>query len=326
VNPDDLQREIAAGKLRPAYLLAGDEALLRDEALAGIRSAVLDGVADDFNFDLLSGESMSAGRLEEAVQALPIMASHRLVVLNEPAKLRGNAGEALLAEVAKAVRELAAQKQTVLVVCAAKVDKRTAWVKAFKEPATQVECEAPKKLNQLAAFVRSEAAAQQVELERGVAEMLAERVGPQLLLLRQEIAKVALLAGLGESVTREHVALSSSRVAEESIWDLTDAIGEGRAADAVTLLGSMLGAGAAAPAVVGALAAHFRKLARLSDGGSVAGPSFVQRKLEKQARRYSRGRMVTSLSEIHHADTAMKGAGSLPKEMALESLVLSLAS
>jgi DNA polymerase-3 subunit delta len=326
VSPDELQRELAAGRFRPAYLLAGDELLLRDDALAALRGAVLDGAADDFNFDRLSGESTSPGRLQEAVEALPIMSPRRLVVLSEPENARGAAAKEMGATLARAVKELAGQEQTVLVVCAAKADKRSAWVKAFKEPAARVECEAPKGVKGVASFVRKEAAAQEVELEPGVAELLAERVGPQLLLLRQEIAKAALLAGPGRSVSRDHVEMSTSHVAEEPIWDLTDAIGDGRSADAVTLLGRILGAGAPPPVVLGALAAHFRKLARLRGGGSVPGPPFVTRKLEKQARRYSSARLLSCLKAIHQADTALKGAGSLPPEMALERLVLGLAS
>ncbi|MBW2417239.1 MAG: DNA polymerase III subunit delta [Deltaproteobacteria bacterium] len=327
MSPDELRREVAAGKLRPAYLLAGAEPLLRDEALASIRGAALDGTADDFNFDRLSGESTSPGRLREAVQALPIMASHRLVVLNEPQNARGAAAKKELGEgVAAAVRELVGQEQTVLVVCAAKADKRSAWVKAFKQPAALVECEAPGKPAGVVAFVRKEAADQEVELGPGVAEMLAERVGSQLLLLRQEIAKVALLAGSGARVTRDHVEMSTGQIAEQPVWDLTDAIGDGHSADAVTLLGRILGAGAPAPVVLGALASHFRRLARVSRGGSVRGAPWMIRKLEKQARRYGVSRLLSCLKEIHQADAALKGAGSLDPGMALERLVMRLAS
>ena len=35
-----LQAELEQGRVRPAYLLAGDEALLRDDALAALRKAV----------------------------------------------------------------------------------------------------------------------------------------------------------------------------------------------------------------------------------------------------------------------------------------------
>ena len=52
------------------------------------------------------------------------------------------------------------------------------------------------------------------------------------------------------------------------------------------------------------------------------GPPFVVKKLESQARRYSQGRLVSCLRAIHETDTALKGAGSLRPEMALERLVL----
>ena len=49
----ELAKELAAGKFRAVYLLAGEEALLRDEALALLRGAVLEGTADDFNHQRL---------------------------------------------------------------------------------------------------------------------------------------------------------------------------------------------------------------------------------------------------------------------------------
>ena len=81
--------------------------------------------------------------------------------------------------------------------------------------------------------------------ERGVAHAIR--------LLRQEIEKASLLAGPGEPVTRKHVELAVSAVAEEPIWDLTDAIGQGRVSEAVDLLSRLLAQGAAPPAILGAL-------------------------------------------------------------------------
>lgn len=156
--------------------------------------------------------------------------------------------------------------------------------------------------------------------------MLAERVGPQLLLLRQEIAKVALLAGAEQQVSRSHVDLSTGQLAQEPIWDLMDAIGTGQTAEAVGRLSRMLSAGAPPPVVLGSLASHFRKLLRVRSGGRIAGPPFVVRKLEKQASRYPEGRLEVCLGAIHDADTALKGGGTLRPEMALERLVLGLAT
>ena len=69
-----------------------------------------------------------------------------------------------------------------------------------------------------------------------MAELLAERLGPQLLLMRQEIAKLALLAAPSTRIARSHVEACALDVAEEPIWGLTDAIGEGRPRDALAIL------------------------------------------------------------------------------------------
>ncbi len=322
MTPAELHAEIARGELRPAYLIAGEESLLRDDALAELRGAVLGEGAADFNFDRLEGSSASAGALLDSVRTLPVMAPRRLVVLRDPEAARGSSRE-LTEAVAEAVAELPSGSETVLVVVAEKADRRARWVKAVGAPAL-IDCRAPRGGRQVAAFVRVEAQRQGVDLERGVAELLAERIGPQLLMLRQEIAKVSLLAGDGKRVTRAQVVVGASDVAEEPVWDLTDAIGEGRAADALAALAKLLRVGAAPPMLLGALASHFRRLLNQSSGGVVAGPPFVQRKLEGQARRYSERRLLACLGAIHQADLALKGEGGLPAQLTLERLVIAL--
>jgi len=320
-----LARELSKGTIRPAYLIAGEEPLLRDDALAAIRAVVLDGTADDFNLDRLDARHTSAEMLRDSVHALPVMARQRLVILVEPEAARAAAAENEMGSaLAEIVSELAAQRETVLVVVAAKVDKRFAWVKAFKDPAATIECDPPKSAKAVTSFVVAEAQAQKIEFEAGVAEMLAERIGPQLLMLRQEIAKLALLAGSGETVLCSHVEASTRHLAEDSIWDLMDAIGDGRSALALMLLARMARKGAPAPVVLASLAAHFRKLSRLRSGGSVPGPPFVAKKLQRQARRFSAGRLLYCLEAIHATDTAIKGAGAMPPDMALERLVVGL--
>jgi len=325
VNLEDLRKELAAETIRPAYLLVGEEPLLRDDALDAIREAVLDGASDDFNLDRLSGETATPAAIRDAVGALPMMSRRRLIVLREPEGRRGSS-KTLTDGLAEIVPELGTQDGSVLVIAASKVDKRQRWVKAFGEPAAIVDCAPPKAGRAVTAFVRAEAKRQGLSLEKGVAELLAERVGPQLLLMRQEIAKASLLAGQGQKIALEDAEVSTGQVAEQPIWDLTDAIGEGRTADAVAMLSRMLDGGAPVPVLLGTLASHFRKLLRLGTGGRVPGPPFVVRKLESQARRYPPGRLYACLQAIHQADTAIKGASTMRPEMALERLVLGLSS
>jgi len=316
---EDLARELAAGRLRPAYLLAGAEPLLRDDALDAIRRAALDGGPEEFDLDRLDAAGSDPAALRDAVQTLPVMASRRLVVLREPEASRG-------AGLTDALAELVAQSDdsasSVIVAVSARADARTRWVRAFGE--ARVDCDPPRRSSELVAFVRREAQRQGLKLERGAAELLAERIGPQLLLLRQELSKAGLLAGVGAPVKRAHVAAGTLDVAEQPIWQLTDAIGEGRAGDALAVLDKLLSGGAVPPIVLAALANHFRRLLRLRGGGALAGPPFLRRKLESQAGRYSERRLVACLRAIQRTDLALKGEGGLPERLVLERLVIGL--
>jgi DNA polymerase-3 subunit delta len=321
VTFEELERELADGRLRHAYLLAGPEPLLRDDALAVLRAAALGTGPADFNLDRLEGSNTTPDALIGAIRTLPVMAPRRLVVLREPDAGRGS--RSLLDALPAAVEELAGSAHCVLVAVAAKVDGRARWVTAFGE--ARLACEAPRRTRELVAFVEAEAARQGVALGPGVAQRLAERVGPLLLVLRNELAKAALLAGPGRRVTRAHVEAGAVDAAETSTWEVTDAVGEGRRADALAGVSRLLASGAPPPVVLATLANHFRRLLRVRCGEAPDGPPFVRRKLEAQAGRYSRKRLLACLAAIHDTDLALKGEGGVRPELALERLVLALA-
>lgn len=326
MTPDALAAELAAGRVRPAYLVAGEEPLLRDDAIAALCSTVLEGAAPEFNLDRLPGTGTTAAALFDALRTLPVFAARRLVWLRDPDSGRGGASRALLDALPEAVALAASRDDVVLLVTTAKADKRERWVRAFVEPAAFVDCEAPRDARGLTSFVRAEAKRQRATLDSGAAELLIERIGPQLLVLRSEIAKALLLAHPETTITRAHVERAVVDVAEEPIWDLTDAIGEGRVGDALALLAKLLHGGAAPPQVLASLASHFRRLARARAGRPPAGPPFVLRKLEAQARRYSPERLLGGLDAIHRTDGTLKGQGGEKPDLALERLVLWLAA
>jgi DNA polymerase-3 subunit delta len=326
VTPEELAAELSEGKLRPAYLLAGEEALLRDQGLAAIRAAALGDGPHDFDFERLDGERTGGGRLRDALRALPVLAPRRLVVLREPEARKGGKSEGLLEELMSAIAELATQRQTLLVVVAARIDRRSGWVRAFAEPAALVACDPPKGARAVAAFVATEARRRRLSLGPGAADALAEAVGAHGLRLASELEKASLLAGPGQRVTREHVLEAVSSVADDKLWDLTDATFEGRSADALAALAGLRNAGVPAPVVLGALAAQLRKLLRARAGEPPSGHPLAVRRIEAQARRHSLARLGAGLRAAAEADERLKGRGSLPTELVLERLVLALSS
>jgi len=323
VTPQELEQELADRPPRPAYLVAGEEALLREEAFASLRETVLAGADADFNLDRLEGDATTPAQLRDAIGALPVFAKRRLVWLREPGAARGKARE-LTSALPEILAELGDDGTTVLVVTSGSLDRRQAWVKAFANPAAIVDCAPPRDRRRLLGFVRDEAKRLGVRMERGAGEALLERVGPHLQMLRNELEKVVLLAAPETRIDAGWVAQAAADVAEEPIWDLTDAIGEGRSADALQILGKLLHAGAPPPVVLGALAQHLRRLAKVRDGARVPGAPFVVRKLEQQAARYSPARLRAGLRAIHTSDEMLKGASPAAPEWVLERLVLGL--
>ena len=322
MNPDELEDELARGRVRPAYLLAGGEPLLRDDALAALRRAVLDPASRDFNHDRLDGQGVSSGTLLDALAALPVVAPRRLVELREPEAGRGS--RALTDALADALDALCQQDRTVLAVSASRPDRRARWVKAFREPAAVVVCEPPRGARALGTFVAAEARRRGITLRAGAAEALVEAAGSQLLVLRAELEKASLFAGPDRPVTREHVQATASLPAEEPVWELTDAIGEGRTPEALVALRRLLHGGSPPPVLLGVLANHFRKLLRTRAGATPGGHPFAVRKLEQQAGRYSPARLRQCLGALHEVDEVLKGSGNLDAGIAMERLVMGL--
>jgi DNA polymerase-3 subunit delta len=323
LTPDALQEELDTGRVRSAYLIAGSEALLRDAAIAALKRVVLGDAPADFNFDRFEGDAVGVAALGDALHMLPVFAARRLVWVREPSGGRGS-WKAVCEALPTLGKELGADAPAVLVVSATSIDRRTAWVRVFGD--ALVECEAPRGKRELVAFVKQDAKQLGLGLESGAAEELVERVGASLIGLHNELEKASLLAGPGAKIRVADIVASAADLAEEPVWDLTDAIGEGRVGDALAVLAKVLGGGAPAPVVLGTLASHFRKLLRLRTGGAVAGPPFVTRKLENQARRYAPARLLVCLHAIHETDQVLKGQGALPPPLALERLVLGLSA
>jgi len=326
MNVAQLTTELEKGRIRPAYLIAGEEPLLRDAALDAIEAHVLAGGPRDFNLDRIEVDTALPARLEEALGTLPLMSSQRLVILREGEGRGGGIDESWGRGIEQALATLREPTTAVLVVIARKLDRRSRWVKAFREPAAEIACESPTATRELVEFLEGEAGRRNIPISKDAAELLCERVGPHLLLLRQELEKLQLHVGPGGRIDRVAVAQVVSSIAEESIWALTDAIGQGRTADSLQMLSHLLNQGEASQAVLGALASHFRRLLRVEQGEPVKGPPFVVRKLEQQARRFPSARLLGCLRAIHRADVDLKGAGVMRPERALEQLVIQLAS
>lgn len=243
----------------PAYLVAADEPLLVDQALAQIRAA---GVRAGFTERELHTMDRSSrwDELRAGASNLSLFGSRRLLELRLATPRPGDAGSACL----RALLENPDPDRMLVVAVAAKLDaaaSRSVWAKAFDTHGVVVDIW-PVERAELPAWIRARAKEHGIDVSADAAQLLADRVEGNLLAAEQEIVKLSLTepnAKVGEREVLDAVA-SSARF---DVFLLTDAILAGDAVRAMRVLAGLRAEGVPPTLVLWAIVRELTLLARL---------------------------------------------------------------
>jgi DNA polymerase-3 subunit delta len=314
-----------------AYLVAGEEPLLVEEAAAAVREAAVRAGFDTrevhnvdrgFNWAELAGDADN----------FSLFASRKVVELRMTTPRPGDAGSKMLAELA----ERRDPDRVLLITVPEKLDstaQRAAWVTSIERHGTLVEIW-PVDRNDLPGWIEQRAAAHGLTLTSAAAQLLAERVEGNLLAADQEIKRLALNCA-GRKIDEAEVLESVADSARFDVFRLADAVLAGDAPRAFKVLAGLQAEGVA-PVLVGwALNRDIDLLARLEqatrrgeDLDGVLNRQRVWRRrqpLVKQAlRRFPRRRLTALMRQAVAADAAIKGGGELPPWQAVTGLMLGM--
>jgi DNA polymerase-3 subunit delta len=168
-----------------------------------------------------------------------------------------------------------------------------------------------------------------VRLDAAAADALLELVPPELGILVQEVAKLALLAGGGGAIdvrlVNENVGVGGWRA--RTTWDMIDAVSDGRAAAALAQLDRLIAAGEKPHGLLPQMASTLRRFATATalieeadsrrqrlptrNALSQAGvPHFKLDDAERQLRQIGRGRAKQLTPWLLAADIAIKSHNS----------------
>jgi DNA polymerase-3 subunit delta len=151
--------------------------------------------------------------------------------------------------------------------------------------------------------------------------------------LALEIEKLALYLGERGALDPDDVEELVGHLRPRAVYELCDAIGERRLANALRMVSELSEQGQAPLALVGALANHFRKLMRARELRPMEASEvqrklgihpFAAQKLVEQARRFDLRRLRQCLDAVRRTDLALKGGVPIGPRMALERLVLAV--
>jgi len=336
MNPAELEKELKSGKIRPVYLVAGEERFLIEQVVRSLRARCVDPAMADFNEDAMVAGESSVDRVLSAARTVPMMADRRFVLVRGLERWEGRSEESD----AKKEGPLEAlckyadnpSPSTCLVLVAGKLDNRRKLAASAKKQGYLVSCEQLDR-RALRGWVERSFKEKGHPIEAGVAEHLAEIAGPELGYVADAVERLCLYVGLGGKVTADAVAEVVTRVRETDVWELSSAVGSKDFPRALAILDEVYvpreGVG-----LVAMLASSIRKLFRFAlavQGGAapdeaarVSGvPPFKVREAAAQARALPVEELSRWMFLLAEADGALKGSRR-PERAILDGLILDM--
>ena len=323
-------------------LFTGANSFAQREAYDAIRAAHDQDGALAANTVVFAGGALTSAELQAAATTVPFLAGHRLVrvdgLCGRFEVVRGGRRRSLgeweaLPDVLQAV-----PASTLLIFVDGAVAKANP-VRALIEEGGEVRDFPPLKEGQLVPWVRTRARALGAQLTPGAERRLVEQVGNDLWALASEIEKLRLYAG-SATVDETVVGALAPVNREATIWQLVDAVADGRTAGAMQALDTLRSGGETAQYILRMIARQMRLITvareALDGGGSVAEVQdrlevspFVARRALAQADRYTQAAADAALRRVLACEVAIQDyrhdrPGGLRDDLALELLVADL--
>jgi DNA polymerase-3 subunit delta len=332
VTPYEAIQQARAGQLLPVYVIAGEERLVRDEVVAEIRKAALDGGAAAFNEDKFTAGEADVESIVTAALTVPMMAKRRFVLVRGAERWDGPEASAPFDR----LTEYAANPvpSTCLVVVATKIDGRRKLVLAARKQGFFVACD-PLDARSLVPWIVERTRLKGHAIERELAELLAALAGPDLSSLDDAIERLTLYVGPGQPIEERAIGECVARVRLADTWALVDAVGARDLGRALRTLADAYDPRDRGLPLLGALAWSVRQLARYqAELATGAAPDLAAkragvfvpyraRELANKARAVPAKEVERWLLVVAETDLALKGSRR-PPESVLEDMVMRL--
>ena len=337
LTPEQAVAEAESGRLRPVYLVVGEELYFRQQVLAALRKAVVGDAGASLNEDQFVAGEVDVRSVLGAARTLPMFGVRRLVTVRSLERWdKGEAEEPQTGVVHKPLDQLAeyslgAPDTTTLLLLADKLDNRRRLVSTAKKEGFLVVC-ASLPPHALPGWLRQRAREHGHALGSEAAELLAELCGADLSVLSDALERVELFVGKGAELSQAAVLECVANMQPGSVWDLVSAVGRRDAGAALAALDRVFEPGGG-PRLVGLLCWSARQLIRFGsarragaspdEAAARAGvPPFKVRELSDQLRVLPLERAERWLEALAQLDLDLKGGSRMPQKALLEMALL----
>lgn len=324
ISPLQLQATLQTQPPAPVYLVVGEEDLLRDEAVAALKTALL-GEGGDFNFDVFYGDEAAGTEILTCALEVPVFAERRIVLVKGAEKISAREADVLLPYLAQPV------PATTLIFVSSKLDGRLKFSQALARAAVTIDC-SPLRDVQLGPWVTRDAKRLGLRLDEKAIEALKETSRGSLYAVRRELEKLASYVTADRLTTAADVYQLRGVEPGVSVFDLTLAIAEVQRGRVLSILARNLEAGEAPLRILGSLAWQYRRIWKmkelLREGGRDGEAARTLRMDPAEVKtflgRLSDGHVREALRLFWEADGQLKGGSSGQPKMVMERVLLQL--
>ena len=222
--------------LKSLYYVVGTEAFF----ISAIKKTFIRHIhgsdkAGDFNHDEVSAGDVSIGDLVTLLETLPFMSEKRLVFCDKAHKFSDQDWGLLSAFLSEPAQS------TVFVCFFEKKDGRKKHFKLLKEKAVQLSAK-PLRPWELEAWLDFVSREEGLEFSSGAKVLFSQLVGLNLMEIQLELKKLKQYMGEGKTISEKDILSCTSRLKNESVFDLASAIGRKDIVQALSSLAGLFGA------------------------------------------------------------------------------------
>ena len=227
--------ELKAGTVRNVYCFYGPEALIRRSALSALEKKLLFPGLESMNETILT--SPTAQQIMESCETLPMMSDYRMVVVRDCALTGSGKAKDEAQESADIAAYIGRVPPTTCLVfdLGEHVDKRKKLSQALLKLPGAVSFDTLDDV-QLAKWINQTLRPMGKTMDRAACDMLAFTSGRDLTLLSGELQKLAAFVGDRKEIGAQDVDAMATHTAECTVFALVDAISDGKAQEAFSLL------------------------------------------------------------------------------------------
>ena len=261
-NNDSLQKfkaDLRAKNLRQLYLFHGPESFLKEHYLNQARKLLIDGPAETFNFHRFNGENLSMQALQDAVEAIPMMAEKSMVQIDDvdPYKLDQENRDALIS----ILGDIPDYCHVFFIFDTVeyKPDKRLKKLHGVLTENGEAVAFEKQSERELATWIARHFAKYGKGISFDLCRYLILRTGGTMTALGSEIQKIAAYSQ-GSEVTKEDVDAVVEPVLDAYVFDMTDAVAAGNFEKALQTLQTLFQMQEEPIPLLGAIGTQMRRI------------------------------------------------------------------